>query len=123
MKKINELEEGSVFMHNGKKYELLSVEVMPGIAGINAIDQDEFDECEIENSIMVEPVIRLTEMQAIEACKQELAKVSGENWVFSLMNADEADEFIYGYLNDYGLQYLTPISYGYHSIALCHQDI
>ena len=64
----------------------------------------------------------LTEYQAIEIAKKSLKNVCGSNWTFSLMNQKDADNFIWTYLYDNGLQYLNPINFGINKVVLCHQD-
>ena len=66
---------------------------------------------------------RLTETQAILKAKNLLNAVSGENWTISYMEEKECDNFIWSYLFENGLQYLSPIKYGTNNlVALCHQQ-
>ena len=62
-----------------------------------------------------------TETQAIEIAKSMLK----EGFTISLMNANEVEDFVWGYLYDMNLQYNKPIFYvderGYQSAALVHE--
>lgn len=64
---------------------------------------------------------QITETQAIETAKSMLT----EGFTISFMTANDADDFIWGYLYDKGLQYKKPIEYvndnGYSSVALIYQ--
>ena len=65
---------------------------------------------------------KLTELQAIEMAKNNLKNVKGQNWTFSLMNEKELNSFIWSYLYDNRLQYLTPIKYAINKVILVHQS-
>jgi hypothetical protein len=62
-----------------------------------------------------------TETQAIEIAKSMLK----EGFTISLMNANEVEDFVWGYLYDMNLQYNKPIFYvderGNQSAALVHE--
>lgn len=69
----------------------------------------------------------LTEMQAIDIAKKTLINHRyNENLTISYMVADEAENYIWGYLYDMGLQYLKPIEYmhenGHKMVALIHEQ-
>jgi len=65
---------------------------------------------------------KMTELQAISQAKELLSKTCGENWCISYMNEDEAEDYIWSYLFDKGLQYLTPIKYDNKMVSICHQQ-
>jgi len=66
----------------------------------------------------------LTETQAIEIAKEKLLELDGD-FTMSLMNKQEADDYIWGYLYDMQLQYLPPIEYrhnnGHQAVVLIHE--
>jgi hypothetical protein len=64
----------------------------------------------------------ISELQAISQSKKALQNVNGENWTVSFMTESDADKFIWTYLMDFGLQYLSPIKYNRNMVALCHQE-
>ena len=64
----------------------------------------------------------LSELQAIKIGETKLKNACGENWTISLMNINECEKFIWSYLYDNNLQYLSPINYGDNSVVLCHQQ-
>jgi len=63
-----------------------------------------------------------TETQAIEIAKSMLK----EGFTISLMNANEVEDFVWGYLYDKNLQSYKPIFYlnelGNHSVAIVHEQ-
>lgn len=63
-----------------------------------------------------------TKTQAIELAKSTLKS----GFTISLMNANEVEDFIWGYLYDMKLQYNAPIFYvderGNQSVALVHEQ-
>ena len=67
----------------------------------------------------------LTEMQAIAIGKHILSDPKIVGFTMSLMNKEEAEDYIWGYLYDMGLQYLLPIDYidenGNNCVVLIHQ--
>jgi hypothetical protein len=69
----------------------------------------------------------LTESQAIELAKKTLSETQyNENLTISYMEASEAENFIWGFLYDMGLQYLKPIEYlhenGHKCVALIYEE-
>jgi hypothetical protein len=63
-----------------------------------------------------------TQTQAIAKAKLQLK----EGFTFSLMNANEVEDFIWGFLYDKNLQYNLPIEYvdqfGNNSVAIVYQE-
>jgi len=68
----------------------------------------------------------LTEMQAIAKGKEILSNPKHADCTMSIMNRQMAEDYIWGYLYDMGLQHLPPIHYiddnGNESVVLIHQD-
>ena len=64
----------------------------------------------------------ITETQAIELAKSTLKS----GFTISLMNANQVEDFVWGYLYDMNLQYNEPIFYvderGNQSAALVHEQ-
>lgn len=63
----------------------------------------------------------MTELEAIAQAKESLKNVNGGNWSFSIMNESDSEDFIWSYLYDNDLQYLSPIKYN-NGVVLCHQE-
>jgi hypothetical protein len=66
--------------------------------------------------------LTMTELQAISQAKELLKNTCGENWTISYMSENDVEDYIWSYLFDKGLQYLTPIKYDNKMVALCHQQ-
>lgn len=60
----------------------------------------------------------LTESQAVEQAKAEL-KTRNHTWTYSNMIRSEVDNFVFGYIYDHQLQFLTPIFYIDHNNNEC----